>query len=780
MSDVRLKPTFSVADVEAIVYKNYGLSGAVRELPGERDQNFQISTKNSLEYVLKIANPAEDGEVLVFQNQVLDRLAEREPSLAIPRLVTSGLRDPIIRVADKAGDHYYARLLTYLPGFPLADVTTERGQLHENLGRFLGRLDRALTGYWHPAANRPLQWSVNRATKVIGQRIDHIRDVENRAIVEYFLADFESRVVPLLPSLRSGVIHNDGNDYNVLVTLDEDGHQEISGVIDFGDLIYGPYVYEPAVAAAYAILDEDDILTTAVRVIKGYHEEFPLLADEVELLFTLICIRLCTSVTLASVQKELVPDNEYLTISEQAAWNTLSQLVGLDPQIAANRFLKACQLTSGRESLGANQIQNLREHHLSPSFSVSYKNPLKIVRGFRQYLYDERGKAYLDAVNNVPHVGHCHPRVVRAGQRQMAVLNTNTRYLHENLVRYAAALCDTLPESLSVCFFVCTGSEANELALRLAQTHTGERDIIVVDGAYHGNTGSLVDISPYKFDGPGGRGVPNHVHKVLMPDPYRGPYKSDDPEAGAKYATHAREVADDVSKNGRGIAAFICESLLGCGGQIPLPEDYLSYVYYYMRSAGAVCIADEVQVGFGRVGTHFWGFETQNVVPDIVTMGKPMGNGHPLAAVVTTREIASSFDNGMEYFNTYGGNPVSCAIGLAVLDVIVEEGLQQNALEVGAKLKAGLKRLQQEHALIGDVRGLGLFLGVELVRDRVTLAPAAEEAAAVVESMKENGILISTDGPLHNVLKIKPPLVFSEANANHFVKTLDRVLSLVE
>ncbi len=358
----------------------------------------------------------------------------------------------------------------------------------------------------------------------------------------------------------------------------------------------------------------------------------------------------------------------------------------------------------------------------------------------------------------------------------MAVLNTNTRYLHDNLVRYARRLCATLPEPLSVCFFVCSGSEANELALRLARTHTQRKDLIVVDAAYHGNTTSLIEISPYKFDGPGGTGAPPHVHKVPMPDVYRGEYKQNDLHAGEKYARYVEQTILEMQNNQSGVAAFICESLLGCGGQIVLPQHYLKEAYRYIQNAGGVCIADEVQVGFGRVGTHFWGFETQDVVPDIVTMGKPIGNGHPLAAVVTTPEIAASFNNGMEYFNTFGGNPVSCAIGLAVLDIIAEEGLQQNAQQVGTHLMDGMRELMERHALIGDVRGLGLFVGIELVLDRQTLAPAPEQASYIANRMRERGILLSTDGPFHNVLKIKPPMVFTEENADLLVGALDEIL----
>jgi 4-aminobutyrate aminotransferase-like enzyme len=426
--------------------------------------------------------------------------------------------------------------------------------------------------------------------------------------------------------------------------------------------------------------------------------------------------------------------------------------------------------------MSSNEILEVRERHLSSALSISYNEPLKIVRGSMQYLYDEEGRSFLDAVNNVAHVGHCHPRVVRAGQEQMAVLNTNTRYLHEGLARYAERLCSLLPEPLRVCFFVCSGSEANELALRLARSHTNSKETIVMEAGYHGNTTSLIDISSYKFDGPGGTGPPPQVHRIPMPDHYRGQFKSSDPLAAANYARYVSGAIERIELSGGRVGAFICESLLGCGGQIVLPGGYLEEVYQRVRTAGGVCIADEVQVGFGRVGSHFWGFETQGVVPDIVTLGKPIGNGHPLGAVVTTPEIAASFATGMEYFNTFGGNPVSTAIGLAVLDVIEEERLQENALKVGARLMDGLRELMDKHPLIGDVRGLGLFVGIELVLDRDILTPAADQADYVVNRMKQSGILLSTDGPFHNVIKIKPPLVFTEANADYLVSTLDRIL----
>ncbi|MEJ2541810.1 MAG: aminotransferase class III-fold pyridoxal phosphate-dependent enzyme [Gemmatimonadota bacterium] len=409
---------------------------------------------------------------------------------------------------------------------------------------------------------------------------------------------------------------------------------------------------------------------------------------------------------------------------------------------------------------------------------MSFTTPRTAVRGRGARLYDDRGRAHLDLYNNVCHVGHCHPRVVAAGQAQMGRLNTNTRYLYDLLSEYADRLCATLPPELDHCFLVNSGSEANELALRLARTHTGHRDVIVLENAYHGHTTTLIDISPYKFDGPGGEGRKEWVHVAPMPDGYRGPYRGSGRDTGVAYG---EAVGRLVGAMDRPPAAFIAESLSSVGGQIVPPEGYLETAFRHVRGAGGLCILDEVQVGFGRVGTHFWGFQQQDVVPDVVVMGKPIGNGHPLAAVVTTGAVARTFaGTGMEYFSTFGGNPVSCAIGLAVLDVVEQEGLQEHALVVGTKLRDGLRSLMGSHPLIGDVRGTGLFIGVELVRDPDTREPAPREAARLVNALRDRRILTGTDGPHENVIKIKGPLALGEADAALAVEMMDEALAEVQ
>jgi 4-aminobutyrate aminotransferase-like enzyme/Ser/Thr protein kinase RdoA (MazF antagonist) len=456
--------------------------------------------------------------------------------------------------------------------------------------------------------------------------------------------------------------------------------------------------------------------------------------------------------------------------SEQNIWLSLcpnpAYLIHLG---VIHSILKTKKTTQTKED-----IFKIRREHLGKSLSLSYQNPLHIVRGYGQYLYDTTGRRYLDTVNNVAHVGHEHRQVVHASQRQTGVLNTNTRYLHENITRFAEQLVATLPPELSVVHFVNSGSEANELALRMAAAYTKQKDMLAIEVGYHGNTNRVIEVSSYKFDGKGGQGAPDTTHVMPIPDIYRGKHRNPT-TAGKEYAADIQQKIEALAQKDKKIAGFICESILSCGGQIVLPEGYLKQAFEYVRAAGGVCIIDEVQVGFGRVGSHFWGFELQDVVPDIVTMGKPIGNGHPLAAVVCTPEIAAAFANGMEYFNTFGGNPVSCTIGSEVLNIIEKEGLQANALEVGNYLKEGLKGLQSHFPIIGDIRGHGFFLGFELVKNRETLEPAPEQTAYLADRMRQLGFLMSTDGLHHNVIKIKPPMCFSIKNADLLLRFLEKV-----
>jgi 4-aminobutyrate aminotransferase-like enzyme len=414
-----------------------------------------------------------------------------------------------------------------------------------------------------------------------------------------------------------------------------------------------------------------------------------------------------------------------------------------------------------------------RKQHLGKSLSLQYKTPLKMVRGAGVYLMDQYAQKYLDTVNNVAHVGHEHFSVVKAGQEQMALINTNSRYLHDNINELAKELIETLPPELNVLHFVNSGSEANELAIRMTKAYSGEKDIVASEVGYHGNTNMCVDISSYKFDGKGGKGAPEHTHIFPIPNTFRGKYRGEN--TAEQYALEVKQCIDTIKSKGRNVAAFIIEPIISCGGQVELPQGFLPKAYGLIREAGGVCISDEVQTGCGRMGKTFWGFQLHNVVPDIVTIGKPLGNGHPVAAVACTQEVAEKFANGMEYFNTFGGNPVSCAIATEVLRVVKREKLQENALEVGEFLKEELKKLSDEYPIIGDVRGQGLFLGIEMVDHNMN--PLAEQTDYLANRMKDHGILMSIDGPNHNVLKIKPPIIFSKENAQELLFYLRKILA---
>jgi 4-aminobutyrate aminotransferase-like enzyme/Ser/Thr protein kinase RdoA (MazF antagonist) len=419
------------------------------------------------------------------------------------------------------------------------------------------------------------------------------------------------------------------------------------------------------------------------------------------------------------------------------------------------------------------ELIGYRKQHLGKSLILQYDTPINMVRGGGAYLIDRHGKKYLDTVNNVAHVGHEHFDVVKAGRDQMALINTNSRYLHSNMNDFTSELLATLPEQLSVVHLVNSGSEANELAIRMVNVFTGEMDIIASEAGYHGNSNICVDISSYKFDGKGGQGAPEHTHIIPLPDTFRGKYRGN--KAGIDYAKEVQYQIDNIHKKGRGLGAFIIEPIISCGGQIELPEGFLAKAYANARGAGGLCISDEVQTGCGRMGKTFWGFQLHDVVPDIVTIGKPIGNGHPLGVVVCTREVAEKFANGMEYFNTFGGNPVSCAIGTEVLRIVKREKLQEHALAVGEFLKSELSRLTEEFPIISHVRGQGLFLGFELTDTR--LNPLDAQANYLAKRMKDHGILMSVDGPDYNVLKIKPPLVFNEDHAKALIHYLRKILA---
>ncbi len=762
--------TFSEAAIQTLVKEHYGLNVSVKSLNGYDELNFLLSNDQNEKYILKISNESHSFPFLEAQVKIIRHLSKSNIAPLFQHFSLNKDGEELTRI-EKDSKIYYLRILNFLEGTFWVEKENKSNQLFSNLGSFLGSMDKALQDFSHPAMHRSYIWDISRASEA-NDSLKYILNHEKRRIASYFLLQFDTEVAPKIHQLRHAYIHNDANDYNVLVQNDQ-----ISGLIDFGDMVFTALINNLAIACTYAMLDQKDPLACAALIVEGYHKAYALTETETDLLYYLIAGRLCISVTQSAYNASLDSNNEHHFITERPAWDLLYQLIKINPIKAQDTFRKACGFEGSIKENDYSDLLKARQENIGRNLSIGYKDKLKIVKGALQYLYDDQGRTFVDCVNNPSHVGHCHPVVVRRMQKQIATLNTNTRYLNDTIIEYAAKLTATLPPALSVCYFVNSGSEANDLAIRMSRHYTKQKDLIVLDHAYHGTSTVAMEMSPYKFDSKGGSGQMPWIHKAINPDLYRGPYQYGDANAGEKYAADVQRIIEDLKTQGKAPAVFICETLLGVGGQIPLPENYLKTVYQSVRAAGGVCIADEVQVGFGRIGDHFWGFELQDVVPDIVVLGKPIGNGHPLAAVIVTNEIADAFNNGLEYFNTFGGNPVSMTAGLAVLDVIQEEEMQQHALEVGNHLMNGLRELMAKYPIISDVRGHGLFIGAEMVKDRTTMEPALAEIDSIVEKMKEKGYLLSTDGPLHNVLKIKPPMPFNKQNADEMVALLDQALS---
>lgn len=987
----------------------YGLRAKAKALTGEVDFNFLLETPQGNRYTLKVSRPNSSKIELSFQAAMMDYLADKSLPFQVPSVVRTQRKRWGQQIIDEAGRERWVRLQKWIEGDEIIEVNPRDQKILKSWGATCGHLSKALQGFDHPHAHRHFRWD---PSQVLDTRpmVKHVQTEDQKTLLEYYWDLFLEEVEPLRADLRKSVNHNDGHDRNVLVQRVAN-EVVVSGVIDFGDAVYTETINELAIACAYACMGQADPLRAAYSVVAGYNAVFPLQPNELKVLLPLIGARLVITVSIAAQNRVAEPENAYLQVSDDQAWDVLKFFRNVSPAFAEMTFREACglepcpkrsffnhwlkstnpvfsnvvklqgktidllDLSVGGAVLGNNsqyatgtamhrtifrylEDQNCRmgiggygetrpfyttdayevignegpqwrtvhigldfwekvgmpvyapyagkihsfqdnagerdygptiilEHPISDDFSfytlyghlsedsianleigqqidagqqiakigaapengnwpphlhfqvlldlldkegdfpgvafpheieiwkslcpdpklivpdlqdvsipiktidqadllanrkkvlgkslsISYQKPLTIVRGYGAYLYADDGRRYLDCVNNVAHVGHEHPKVVAAGQYQMGLLNTNTRYLHPKVVEYAEALKATFPPELCVVHFVNSGSEANELALRMVEAIRGSREMIAIEVGYHGNTGRTIDVSSYKFDGKGGIGAPNHTQVIPMPDTFRGLHR-DPKTAGQLYANYVDQAISEIDGKGTKVGGFIGESILSCGGQIVLPDGYLPAIYEKVRAVGGLCIADEVQVGFGRVGSHFWGFELQGVVPDIVTIGKPIGNGHPMGAVICTQEVADAFANGMEFFSTFGGNPVSSTIGKTVLEVIEAENLQQNALKVGQQLKEDLIALKEKHPVIGDVRGHGLFLGFELIQDLETRQPLPEVATYIANRMRTFGILLSTDGPQHNVIKIKPPMCFSSQNVDFLINYLDKV-----
>jgi len=775
-------PAFTTAEAEDIAQRAFGIAASAHPLDSERDQNFRLCSGDGPDWVFKIANPAEDPAVLDLQTEALLHIARVAPDLAVPHIKTTldGSHSHTIEGPD--GRRFIIRVLSFLPG-TLLDEAAPSSTLRREVGAAAARLARALRGFFHPAARHALLWDIMQASG-LRERLHYVEEPARRREIERFLDRFDGDVLPRLWSLRAQVIHNDVSTMNTLV----DG-ERVTGNIDFGDLIHAPLVCDLAVPIAELSLEASDPIAAAAEITAGYHTVTALSDQELRLVFDIVCARCAMGITIASWRASDHPENsEYILDGVNELWLLLQRLLEVGPGPMYDTVRDACAVKATRLDRGAKRIarhgdeelQNLvdrRRERLGPGLELSYDRPLHLVRGKGVWLTDAAGHEYLDAYNNVPHVGHCHPAVVNTLARQAATLNTNTRYLYDSLLEYSDRLTATMPGDLSVCMFVCSGSEANDLAWRLAKAHTGNAGAITIESAYHGTTDAIFELSPAEHGK--GRPLAEHVAAVPAPDGYRGQYRSDDPQYASRYASCLDDAIASLAERGLAPAAFYLDLILSSSGILVPPPGYLPAALAKVRAGGGLFVADEVQSGFGRTGDHFWGFEAHGVVPDIVTLGKPIGNGYSMAAVVTTPAIVRSLIDQSEFFSTTGGNPVACEVGMAVLDVLEREALQANASRMGGLLRARLHSLAHTHELIGDVRGAGLFIGVDLVRDRATREPASAEAEAVANRMRGAGVLVGLDGPDANVLKIRPPLVFDETHVVLLADALDDALRAI-
>jgi len=959
----------------------------LKSLNSERDKNFLININSKQKYVLKISNSKETIDFLDLQDYVLKKLSKRTSlKKYIPKIIHSSIKI----YSDLMNRKCYVRILTYIDGKMYASVKHD-SILEKSLGILLGNLSKELQNLIKSSAFRKFQWDPSKI-KWINKEVLIFKG-KNKEILLKNLKEHNIFVTNNLNKLRFSLTHGDVNNYNLVVN-----EHKISGLLDYGDLIYAPTINDLAVSLSYALMKKNDLYSTLKNIIVSYHGVFQISFDEIFSLMSLVKARLTITVVMAEKQRKKFPDNKYLSISEKDAWNLLYKLDLINPYLliylirdfckypilknfeSVNYFLKTNNFSSvldinlnqinksiinftsnsiftknyvhkpvllsrkinaylknndseigiglykekrnvyrgnnyisqlnnkirrdlhfgidifskagtnirapldgkvhilkdngfkydygptiilehkinssqkfytiyghlakdclkilhvgkkikktqiigriGNYTINGNwpphlhfqisldlmgekenfpgvsediisdlwskispdpnlilnipnsffqnneKVKNLlvkRQSLISPSFSLSYKKPLHILEAKKQYFFDDKGRQYLDCVNNISHVGHSHEKIHIAMVKQNLKLNTNTRYLYRIINDYSKKLLDKFPKRLDTIFFVCTGSEANDLAYRIAQNYTNSKDVLVMDNAYHGNTNTLINLSPYKFKGKGGLGKSDYVHIADMPDGLRGKWKYSDKNWIKKYISQVKSLIDKMYKNKKTLSCFFIESILGCGGQVTLPPKYLQEVLKIIRKKNALCIVDEVQTGFGRVGNYFWGFEEHGIIPDIVTLGKPMGNGHPIAAVVTTKKIANKFNNGMEYFNSFGGNPVSCSVGNAVLDVIENEKLQKHAKNTGDYFIESLNKIKFKFPkLISEIRGRGLFLGIDLISNKKN-KPNKKLAILLVNKMRERGILLSIDGPYHNVIKIKPPMTFNKNNVD--------------
>ncbi len=755
--------------LERFAAETYGLAGQWSPLEGERDQNFRLTDAGGARWVFKVCHPDEGLGVLRCQAELLEHIAAVDPELPVPRLRRAS-DSRLLPMLAHAGRDYPVMLLSWLPGAVIGDRALAPAALN-HLGSLLARLGLATRGFINgsPAA-RDLVWDTRHAARLAPQAEALAPD--DRALALDILARHRGETAPAMLRLRSQIIHGDVHPYNAL--LGDDGR--VSGIIDFGDLVHGPLILDLANAAGDFLEPGTDPRVTLLEMVRGYARVLPLEEGEADILLDLIEVRLVMTPLIDALKAENgVASQGYFQAFNGRSLPMIRALraIGRRELIDLIRRAAAFPPKLADHPHDAAEAIARRKRVMGEKLYVFYDPPLHIVKGEGLWLTASDGRRYLDCYNNVPHVGHCHPYVVEAIARQARTLNTNTRYITDQSIEYAERLAALAGDGLSAVVFVNSGSEANDLAWRMAKAFTGRQGGLAMEFAYHGVSEAIDAFSP--SNSPGHWYAP-HIRLLPPPDTYRGAFGADEADVGERYAALADPLIADLEAEGFGVAAAMIDSAFMTNGILDAPQGYLAGVVSRVRQAGGLFIADEVQSGFGRMGTAFWGHRHHGVTPDFITIGKPAGNGHPVGAVITRPEILSHFLKLGPFFSTFGGNNVACAAGIAVLDVIRDEQLVENARAVGDDFRRRLSALKERHSLIGDVRGVGLAIGVELVRDRTTKEPADRETARLTGLLRDEGILVGSEGRLGNILKIRPPIAFTAEHAGIAVEALDRGL----
>lgn len=744
--------------IKEILQKEYAVSvKEITEIDGDinySNRKYLIQDIDNINYILQIYSDPDELALAKEEERIISSITP-QLDFYLPETITNSHNNAF----TPTGEGVF-RLKRYLKGTFLSE-TENNPNLLSKLGKCAALLQRELSAQKSDKISaRRLFWDIQYANFSF-DKIKYISDPGLRKLVSYYMNLFRDNVLPELYKYRRSLIHGDLNCDNILIE-----NNRITGIIDFGDMSESYLINEVAIASCYVMMKADNPFKDILSLVQGFHNTLPLKKEELKILPELICTRICISLCNSAEKKANKTATDYTMVSERDGWELLKLWIETNPLSFAQNLLDTCGFCSDEYKSDKAQALERRHNISSRSLSLSYKSPIYMEAALFQYMYDKHGNTYLDAYNNIPHVGHSHPRVSEAISRQQRKLNTNTRYLYDSMAAYSEKLLSYFPTRLNKVFYVNSGSAASDLAIRLARNYSKNKHLLVMEHGYHGNTSTGISISPYKFDGKGGSGLPENISKLSLPNMYNG--KFDTPDA---YVNEAIAEIKRLEINNISPAAFITEPISGCGGQVPLAPGYLNSLYSYLEGSSTLKISDEVQVGFGRLGSWFWGFEMHNVEPDIVILGKPMGNGHPVAAVVTTNDIADSFANGMEFFSSFGGNPVSCEAAMAVLETIEEEQLQKNAFEVGNYYLDNCKQLQLQYPIIGDVRGEGLFIGIEFTNPDGS--PATAYADKIKNHLKEKFILTSTDGPFDNVLKSKPPLCFNKSNVDRVIRALD-------